>query len=520
MPWQQRGSERLNAAAKDPASSIELELIEDIAQFTLDPAGYALYAFPWGEKHSALENHSGPRDWQMDILDDIGAHLQNPETRFQPCQVAVASGHGIGKSALIGMIIKWGMDTCADTRIVCTSNTDTQLKSKTVPEVTKWQKASITRDWFIPTATALYSSDSNCQKSWRADFVPWSITNTEAFAGLHNEGKRIIIIFDEASGIDDKIWEVTEGALTDENTEIIWIAFGNPTRSIGRFRECFRRFKKYWITRNIDSRDVEGTNKAFFERLVEQYGEDSDIVKVRVKGQFPSMSARQLYDTEKVDAAFGRHIRPDQYEFAPKIIGVDPAWEGDDALIIGIRQGLYYKQLAELPKNSNDIEIANMVARFEDEHEADAVFIDGGYGTGIVSAGRTMGRNWQLVWFNGKSPREDCVNLRAAMYMNVAELLNEGLAIPKDQELYDEMISVETVATLDGKIKLPPKDVMKEELGRSPNKIDCLAITTAYPVIKKRPSGQQAPQRKQQEDYNPLNRVSRTKPRTPSGRLR
>jgi hypothetical protein len=39
------------------------------------------------------------------------------------------------------------------------------------------------------------------------------------------------LISDEASAISDKIWEVSEGALTDEETEIIWLAFGNPTRN-------------------------------------------------------------------------------------------------------------------------------------------------------------------------------------------------------------------------------------------------------------------------------------------------
>jgi len=402
------------------------------------------------------------------------------------------------------MVIKWALDTCANTRIVCTANTDGQLKSKTVPEVTKWANLSLTSDWFTHTATAFSSNEPDCQKSWRCDFVPWSKDNSEAFAGLHNEGKRIVIVFDEASAIDDRIWEVTEGALTDANTEIIWLAFGNPTRNTGRFRECFRKFSKYWITRNIDSRDVPGTNKSLFERLVDQYGEDSDVVKIRVKGQFPSQSARQLYSTDLVDAAWGRHLRDDQYNFAPKIIAVDPAWEGDDDTVIGMRQGLKVEILKVLPKNSNDIEIANLIARYEDQHDADAVFIDGGYGTGIVSAGRTMGRNWQLVWFNGKSSRLDCVNKRAEMYMNVADLLAEGLAFPKDQELYDEMISAEVMTTLDGKIKLPPKSETKELIGRSPNKLDMVAISTAFPVANKLAKGLQSSQRVAQNSYNPI----------------
>lgn len=486
----------------------EAQLTEDIASFTKNPVGYAHYAFPWGEP-GLLEKHKGPRQWQVDTLEIIKTHLENEATRYQPLQIAVASGHGIGKSALIGMIIKWGLDTCDRTRIVCTSNTDTQLKSKTVPEVTKWMNTAITAHWFITTATAIYTSIKELAKAWRCDFVPWSDVNTEAFAGLHNEGKRLIVIFDEASGISNAIWEVTEGALTDADTEIIWIAFGNPTRNTGRFRECFRKYSKYWVTRNIDSRTVPGTNTEYLNRFVEQYGEDSDNVKIRVKGQFPSMSARQLFSSEKVDAAWGKHLRPEQYNFAPKIIAVDPAWEGDDAFVIGMRQGLHFQILGEYPKNDNDIDMANKIARFEDEHQADAVFIDGGYGTGIVSAGRTMGRNWQLVWFNGKSPRPDCVNLRAAMYQNVADLLGDGLAIPDDQELYDEMVAVETMPMLDGKIKLPPKADMKTELGHSPNKIDCLAISTAYPVMKKAPTGTKSPQHLAAKNQNPANRLKK-----------
>ena len=129
--------------------------------------------------------------------------------------------------------------------------------------------------------------DKDHAKTWRADFVPWSEHNTEAFAGLHNKGKRIVLIFDEASAIADKVWEVAEGALTDEGTEIIWIAFGNPTRNVGRFRECFRRFKHPVEGRQIDSRTVEGTNKEQIAKWAADYGEDSDFFKVRVRGMFP-----------------------------------------------------------------------------------------------------------------------------------------------------------------------------------------------------------------------------------------
>ena len=95
-----------------------------------------------------------------------------------------------------------------------------------------------------------------------SDAITWSENNTEAFAGLHNASSAVVYIFDEASAIPDKIWEVAEGALTDADTEIVWLAFGNPTRNVGRFKELFDgRFAQFWRSRQIDSRSVSITNK-------------------------------------------------------------------------------------------------------------------------------------------------------------------------------------------------------------------------------------------------------------------
>jgi hypothetical protein len=250
------------------------------------------------------------------------------------------------------MLSHWGLSTMPDTRIVITANTEKQLQQKTWPEMSKWLHLADNREWFKATATAVYSADPDAEKSWRADATPWSENNTEAFAGLHNEGKRIILIMDEGSGIADKVWEVAEGALTDENTEIIWLAFGNPTRNTGRFRECFRQHRHLWNHKQIDSRTVEGTNKEYLDELVATYGEDSDIVKVRVRGMFPSMSAKQFIATEDVDAARSRHLREEQYDWAPKILTCDPSWEGDDELVIGCARGFAFACCAPWPRTT------------------------------------------------------------------------------------------------------------------------------------------------------------------------
>jgi hypothetical protein len=468
-----------------------------------DPLRWAKHAWPWVEG----DPEQSIREWQEDIFTVVRDHLGNPETRYQPLQIAVASGHGIGKSATMGMLSNWAMSCYADAKLVTTANTDGQLRTKTAPEIGKWFRTSITAEWFDVQSTSIKTRDKEHANDWRQDFVPWSEHNTEAFAGLHNLKRIIVLEFDEASKIHDKVWEVAEGALTDENTVIIWIVFGNPTRNSGRFRECFRKFRHRWVTRQIDSRTVPGTNKKKIQQWQDDHGEDSDFFKIRVRGQFPSQSALQFISADDADAAQKRQLRPEQFKFAPVIIGVDPAWSGDDALEIMLRQGLYSKSLATIPKNDNDVEVANLIARLEDEHKADAVFVDGGYGTGIVSAGKVMGRNWRIIWFSGKVIDSGFVNKRAEMWGGIKQWLKDGGSIdPNDQGLYDDLIGPETVPRLDGKILLESKEDMKDRGLPSPNKGDALALTFAEPVSKKPAGHHAANHHAVQTDYDPFAR--------------
>jgi hypothetical protein len=445
-----------------------------------DPLLFAEQAWAWGK--GQLEGQD-IRVWQADILDTIARHLTNPATRFLPLRIAVASGHGIGKSAELGMIGTWALSCYLDPRIVITANTESQLVTKTSPEVSQWVRSSMFADLFDISTMSIKMKSRPEQH--RLDFVTWSESNTDAFAGLHARGRIVLLMMDEAAGIPDTIWEVAEGAMTDEDTVLIWIAFGNPTQNTGRFRECFRKHRKQWITHNIDSRTVEGTNKAALQMIVDAYGEHHDVTKARVKGQFPAAGAAQFISTTDVDKAFGRHYPKQSYEFAPVIIGVDPAWTGNDDTAIVLRQGLISRVLKVIPRNDNDWEMATLIANLEREHKADAVFIDGGYGTGIYSAGITMGREWKLVWFAGASPDPGCLNMRAWIWREMRDWLKVGGSIPEDQALYEDLIGVETKPHREGKVQLLSKEEMKKKKLPSPNRGDALALTFAAQVEKR-----------------------------------
>jgi hypothetical protein len=200
---------------------------------------------------------------------------------------------------------------------------------------------------------------------------------------------------------------------------------------------------------------------------------------------FPSMSTLQFISTEDADKALGKHLRPDEYEFAPKILTLDNAWEGDDEGVIGLRQGLAFKILRTFAKNDNDLQVATMLADLEDQEKADAVFIDAGYGTGVASCGKTWKRDWKLVWFSEKSTDPGCLNKRAEIYKNGRDWLKDGGALPNDNVLYSDIISIETVGRSDGLIQLKSKKDMKADGLPSPGRGDAWALSFAYPVQAK-----------------------------------
>jgi hypothetical protein len=488
----------------------ELELIHDIGGFTHDPEAHSLYAYPWGTPQLP---DKGPRAWQRRQMRKIKAHLTNPATRFTPLRLAIASGHGIGKSALISMLTKWGLDTCEDARIVITANTESQLLTKTSPEISKWANLAITSEWFKPTATALISTQKGHDKAWRADLVTWSANNTEAFAGLHNMWKRIILIFDEASGIDAKVWQVALGALTDENTEIIWIAFGNPTLNTGSFRECFGKARNLWDCEQIDSRTVEGTNKAYLDELVATYGIDSDIVKVRVLGQFPSASSMQFISSGVVADARTR-IAQSALGSDPVIFGVDCARFGDDHSTLAIRCGRDARSRPWKRWHKQDsMLLAGDIVLEAGKWKPDAIFVDAGnIGAAVVDRIRQLAPDLNVfeVWFGSTKVKEArwgqttvrVANKRAEMWTNMRAWLDGG-CIPDDQAIEDDLIGPEYGFNGEQAIQLEEKKHMKKRGLASPDDGDALACTFAEPVAPRTVPGYLNPEEYgQNEEYD------------------
>jgi hypothetical protein len=474
-------------------AALRAEIIKDLAGFTNDPLGHVLWAYPWGVEGTSLAAETGPDAWQRDILALIRDRLQAGQTKIR---IAVSSGKGIGKSALISWLTEWAEQTLEHTRGVVTANTETQLRTKTWAELAKWHGLLLAplRDMFKLEGTSLHASDKSAQRTWRIDAIPNSEKNPEAFAGLHNKGRRIFVAFDEGSSISDAIYETTDGIMSDADTVVIWIVFGNPTRAAGRFRESIEgRLRALWHSRKIDNRTVKITDKEEQAALVAAYGEDSDYVRVNVRGEFPRAASTQFIARDLVEAAARRE--PGYIASDPVVLGVDVARFGDDASVITPRRGRDARSMPwTIMRGLDTMQVAAKVVEQATFLYADAVFIDeSGVGAGVLDRVRQIGLRPGVmlagVNFGGRGGVVRMISgdqirvhdFSAAMWSLMRDWLALG-SVPDDQELIADLTGREYGYDADMAIQLERKADMKKRGLASPDKADGLALTFAYPV--------------------------------------
>jgi len=509
------------------SESIYIKTAEFLHQYARDPLGFVLDVFPWGEAGTILATQTGPDEWQTEVLKEIGLSLSWEDA----LQIAISSGHGIGKSALVSWVLLWGISTRVGTRGVVTANTDSQLRTKTWVELGKWYNlAPILQPFFVLEGTSIKARDERWATQWRIDRITWSEKSTEAFAGLHNKDRRLVVVFDEASAIPDIIWEVTEGSRTDEHTEMLWLVCGNPTRSIGRFKDCFVRFKDLWWTKKVDARTAKMTNKTQFEQWRKAYGEDSDFFRVRVRGEFPRVGSLQFIADDVARAAAIRE--PVSTIFDPLIMGVDVARFGDNSSVICFRRGRDARTIPWIKLSGADTNTLSLrVIEEYQRHRPDAVFVDaGGVGGGVADRLRYARLPVKDVVFGATPDRSIATEEGMVVYANKrsemwgamkdwlgpaqgphGELLPGG-AIPNDIQLIDDLINIQYGYTLiygkDG-IILERKEDMRKRGVASPDQGDALAITFAFPIMPSDHSDVLKRKTQHQSDYNPYDQYWR-----------
>jgi len=471
----------------------EMELMARIWTPALknDPLKFVLMVFPWGQKDTPLEHFTGPRKWQREVLQELTAHIKqnNGKLDFDTFRMATSSGRGIGKSALVSWLVIWMLSTRIGSTTIVSANSEAQLRSVTWAEITKWLSMALHSHWFEVSATRLMPAKWLTElverdlklgtRYWGVEGRLWSAENPDAYAGVHNFAG-VMLVFDEASGIDDAIWSVAAGFFTENTPNRFWLAFSNPRRNSGYFYECFNGKRDFWRNKTVDARSVEGTDKQVYQQIIDEYGADSAQAHVEVYGLFPNASDDQFIPVRLVDDAMARTPHKDQS--APIVIGVDPARFGADSTVIAVRQGRDVIAIKRFKGDDTMETVGRVIDAIEEYNPALVVIDEGGLGAGVVDRLKEQRYKVRGVNFGNKS-RNPMMwgNLRAQIWGEMREWLKTG-SIPKERNLKSDLIGPLMKPDSKGSIYLESKKDMKARGLASPDAADAIAVTFAFPV--------------------------------------
>ena len=412
-----------------------------------------------------------PDLWQVEALNALATNSR----------VAIRSGHGVGKTALESWAILWFLFTRPNSKVPCTAPTRDQVNNILWSELSKWLKCS-------PLLTELFDWQKT-RLSFKSSPERWcalakSAARPENMAGFHEE--HLLFVLDEASGIDDDIFEAVEGALTTADAKLL--ICGNPTRNGGFFKRAFFEDRELYATFKVSSADSNRVANEYCERLIRQYGADSDVVRVRVFGEFPKTEADGLIALELVEAACNR-----EFEAVGKlVIGVDVARFGDDETVIQPRVGSVALKPDICRKSdlmSTCGRIVRKVTELMSRHELKSAAVnvdDDGVGGGVtdrlreVFAEKNLRVEVNACHNGGKSRDPHFANRATESWFALRDRFVSGdISIPRDEVLTAQLATRKYRLTSSDKLILEDKPTYKKRAGRSPDRADALVLAFA-----------------------------------------
>ena len=413
-----------------------------------------------------------PTDQQAKILHSFAP----PGSR-----TSVASGHGIGKTTDLAWSIYWMLNMHDECKVLCTAPTGPQISDALWAELAQWHNRAIP---FYKNQIQV-NKDSAFRKDNPSGAFAVARTsrkeNPEALQGKHSPNMAFIL--DEASGIPDIVYEYARGSMSTPGSRVMLA--GNPTQAQGFFFDSHHKNRKRWNCFQFSSIDSPLADPSYVEEIAEEYGVESDYYGVRILGRFPSSSFCQMIPTLLVDSAFGKVFPDHSYNFAPTVLGVDVAWEGDDRSAVCVRQGVRSAVLEWWGKIDN-MRLAEIVASHWKRQHADACFVDIGWGSGVIDRLRQLGFTPLHVAFGGSPEEERFADKRTEMWFRIREWLEQGGALPADDALRADLVAPLYSMTPAGKIKMESKRDLKKRGRPSPDLGDALALCFASDVAKVR----------------------------------
>lgn len=415
---------------------------------------------------------------QREIMESVRDHKRT----------AVRSGQGIGKTATVSCIIIWYLCTRYNAKILATAPNITQLYTVLWAELAKWLQGCPLSPYLIQTKTRLYMN--GYEKIWFA--FPKTATSAEGIAGQHAD--HLLIIADEASGIKDDILETLLGTITGAENKLLFIS--NPTRTSGVYYHAFHQNAASFYRIHVDAESSARVDHENIEMLAKSYGKESNVYRVRVKGEFPTAEDDVFIPMEYVEKAIVLELPPIVAEQVEVIkIGVDVARFGDDETVIatnihGEIGKLYAWNGYDTMKSTGKIvQLAKALHAQYPKAKIYVIVDEIGVGGGPVDRMREMLVNNELEGLESVLTVVECnvsKGVRSRKYADMTTVLwgivrdmleKEELKLPNDIELVGQLSSRKYIDLSNGKMKLESKKEMKKSNRRSPDRADAVAIS-------------------------------------------
>lgn len=439
-------------------------------------------------------------DHPVEFVEDIIGATPDPEQAKILQSVAdnqlttVRSGHGVGKSTVEAWVVIWFMVTRPFPKIPCTAPTQHQLFDILWAEVSKWirHNKALGRE-LVWTKEKVYMR--GYPEEWFA--VARTASKPDALQGFHADD--VLYIIDEASGVDDSIFEPVLGALSTPGARLLMC--GNPTQLSGFFYDSHNKNRASYSTFHIDGRKSSRVSQDFVQTIINMYGEDSDVFRVRVAGDFPLQEDDIFIPLPLVENSIMTEFSPRK---SPDLIhiGCDVARFGDDKTVIGYKvdeKVTFYKkrQGQDTMKTADDIIMLGeeLVARYKPTTPIPVKVDDGGVGGGVVDRLRQVKRNdperfWWLevypVKFGQRLKHKYYHDSTTYMMSVVKKLLQpydeDGvkkpveLILPDDDDLVAQLSGRKYFLTEASKIRIESKEAVKKRGQPSPDEADCVLL--------------------------------------------
>ncbi|HEY8309144.1 MAG TPA: DEAD/DEAH box helicase family protein [Gemmatimonadaceae bacterium] len=442
-------------------------LPDDVANDAARQIAEAL-AYYYDDPISFVEDMFGvtPDPWQCEALRAV-ARGEN---------VSIVSGHGIGKSAFMSWLVIWYLSTRNMAKIPCTAPTAHQLSDILWAELQKWLANSPLKPLLNWTATRL--SMLGMEGSWFA--VARTSSTPEALAGFHADN--LLFIVDEASGVDDSVFNVVEGAITSEGAQLIMCS--NGTKSEGYFYDSHNKNRGRFHCIQVSSEDSPRVSRQWIEDMKQKWGENSNIYRVRVRGLFPTASEDVFIPETLVIPAIGRARRP-VTNTSPRELGIDVARYGADDTAFVYRHGdnveyMYKKNGLSLTQS------AGVAVNFARQFKIRSIKLDdSGVGGGLTELLQNSKELAALdvdiypVQFGGKGD-EFHRDTAARMWSSIRDKFSEGsISIPGVEAAYvmlEQLTKRHYSFNERGKIVLESKEKMRARGVASPDYADALVL--------------------------------------------